>query len=35
VRPSAGGLLWTWSAEGVTASGRFYRVVEGMPPHRP
>jgi hypothetical protein len=35
VRPSSGGLLWTWSAEGVTASGRFYRVVEATPPHRP
>jgi hypothetical protein len=33
VRPSKGGVLWTWSAEGVTASGRFYKVVEAAPPH--
>jgi len=33
VRPSKGGVLWTWTAEGVTASGRFYKVVEAAPSH--
>ena len=35
VRPSKGGVLWTWTAEGVIANGRFYKVVEAATSHRP
>jgi hypothetical protein len=33
VRPATGGLVWTWTAAGVTAHGRFYRVVDKAPAH--
>ena len=33
VQPAKGGLVWTWTAAGVTARGRFYRVVDKAPAH--
>jgi hypothetical protein len=33
VQPAKGGLVWSWSAAGVTARGRFYRVADKSTPH--
>jgi hypothetical protein len=34
VRPSSGGVLWSWTGKGVTANARFYRVVEPAGSHQ-